>query len=83
MKTWYGQIAWGLVASFVIGLINMAVSPDNTYLTRHEYLEYLDTNGFHVLVFLSGVAAVLVLVGLVRGFLAMLRKFRSFVRIDT
>jgi hypothetical protein len=82
MKKWYMQIAVGLVALIVITILSEAIYPQEFFPTKEKILSSGDPRAFYFLAILALVAQVLLAVGLVRGLLALIRKFRGFVRID-
>lgn len=81
LKKWYVQILVGVVLVFVISYLNHAAYPENLYRTNQDIVDYGDSRLFYILALFAWVAQILIVVGIIRGFLAMIRKFRDFVRI--
>lgn len=82
MNKWYMQIAVGLVGIFILSFLGNAIYPESLYKTTDDIIQYAeDTRAFYIIAVLSLVINGLIIVGLVRGLLVLIRKFRSFVRI--
>lgn len=82
MKKWYVQIGIAVTAMIIIGMIGDAIYPPNLYNSMNDVMKAADTRAFYVIAISGVLAQVLFLVGIVRGLLVLIRKFRSFVRID-
>lgn len=82
MNKWYIQIAVGLVTLVLIAILNEAIYPMDLFPTKEDILRHGDPTAFYIMAVLGLAAQILMLVGLVRGIIAMIKAFRGFVRIN-
>lgn len=82
MKKWYVQIGIAVAAMILINMIGDALYPRYLYGTMADVMKAADTRAFYLIAIAGVLAQVLFLVGIVRGLMVLVRKFRSFVRID-
>lgn len=79
---WYVQIGLGLAALIAIMILNEAIYPESLFPTQGHILNSGSPGAFYTMAVLAIVAQAVILIGMVRGLLALARKFRGFVRIN-
>lgn len=82
MKKWYSQIGIGVVMLVLIAVLNEAIYPEVLFPTPERILSSGDPRAFYFMAVMGVVAQIFILVGLFRGVLILIRKFRGFVRIS-
>lgn len=78
---WYMQIVIGLIGTIVLTTIDYLSFDTGDFHTHAEVIRHTTSPAFYTVKVLNLAATVLLLVGVVRGLLVLIRKFRSFVRI--
>ncbi len=82
MKKWYVQIAIGIAALVLMTILTEMIYPQALFPTKEQILSSGDPRAFYCLAIFALFAQVVLIIGIVRGLMALIRKFRGFVRIN-